>query len=109
MTMTLKSITSLPWEQLEPVLKENWEKLEAQDIKAREDGTLVGRYIREPVADGHATYVIVKEYENTVRIKYVPEVCPDEYRYSYWGNGGSIRKSYAEKSVSWRDNIRRVF
>lgn len=108
MSNTLKPITSLPWEQLEPVLKENWGKLVEQDTKAKEAGTLVGRYIREPVADGNAIYIIIKVCKRVVHIRYVPEVCPDEYRYSYWGNGGTIRRDYAENSVSWRDNMKEV-
>lgn len=109
MTVTLKSITSLPWEQLEPVLKENWDKLVEQDTEAKEAGTLVGRYLREPVADGNAIYVITKVYKKTVRIRYVPEVCPDEYRVAYFKDNGSIRREYAEKSVRWRDNVREMF
>lgn len=109
MTVTLKSITSLPWEQLQPVLKKNWEKIVEQDTKARKAGTLVGRYLREPVADGNAIYVITKVYKRTVHIRYVPEVCPDEYRVAYFKDKDSIKREYAEKSVQWRDNLRRMF
>jgi hypothetical protein len=39
----------------------NMDILKAQDARAKEQGTLVGRFISEPVADGRALYVITAQ------------------------------------------------
>jgi hypothetical protein len=43
-------------------MEETWQKMQAKDKAAKETGSLVGRYIQEPIADGHAYYMIVAEY-----------------------------------------------
>jgi hypothetical protein len=82
--------------------------LEAQSEAAVAAGTLVGRYIREGVADGHATYVIVKENKTTVRIHHVTGL-GDDYWIQYWGKEASIPKAYALQKLKDQDSLAELF
>ena len=84
-------------------LDENWKRLREYDQEAKSRGSLVGRYIREPFADGFAVYEIVRENKTTVRIKRLSDICADEWSIPYWGEETSIKKEYAIQMVNGRD------
>lgn len=86
----------------------NFRALEAEDAEARRNGTLVGRYIKEPIADGYAFYKIVKENKATVKIQVVTDI-GDDWRVPYWGNSTTIPKSYAIKSIGMEDKLAELF
>ena len=56
-------------EELISKWKGNMDKIEQRDKQAKEKGELVGRYIKEQIADGYAIYEIVEELKTKVRIK----------------------------------------
>jgi len=101
--MSLKS-----YEVLERRWRENFETLAKEDKEAKEKGTLVGRYIREPFADGHAYYRIIKEYAKTVLIKVVTNI-GDDWKIPYWGDSATIDKGYAMSNVRGRDALEELF
>lgn len=80
----------------------NRESLDEQDKQAEMDGTMVGRYIEEGIADGCATYVIVKENKRTVKIRHVTGL-GDDYMIGYWGKEATIHKAYAKTHLTCRD------
>lgn len=88
--------------------EKNFEKLEKTDRVAEKQGLLVGRYIRENIADGYAYYQIIKENKTTVKIKHVVGIS-DDYIVSYWGKQATISKNYIKKSISFRDNLNEIF
>lgn len=88
--------------------EENQRKLDEKDAKAKAEGKLVGRFIQEPFADGYAIYEITKENKKTVRIRVVDGI-GDDWRIPYWGDEATIEKSYALKSLAWRDKMNKLF
>ena len=86
------------------VMKENWDKIVSEDKAAKDDGKLVGRYIKEQIADGFAIYQIVRENKQTVRIKVVTGI-GDDWIIPYWGEEAAIDKAYAQGNIEWRDHM----
>lgn len=80
----------------------NFQKVIERDQQAKEQGKLVGRFIREPFADNYAFYQIIRENKKTVRIKVITDI-GDDYRIPYWGDETTIDKDYALQNISQRD------
>lgn len=80
----------------------NFQKVIEKDQQAKEQGKLVGRFIREPFADNYAYYRIVRENKKSVRIKAISGI-GDDYRIPYWGEEASIDKDYALQNIGQRD------
>ena len=89
-------------------INENLRKLQKEDQLAKKKGQLVGRYIQESYADGHAVYKIVKEFKNKVRIRVVTGI-GDDWRIPYWGEEATIDKKYAVESIAHRDRVAKLF
>ena len=77
------------------------------DKKAKEKGTILGRYINESIADGYAYYEITKVNKKTVVIEHV--FIGDGYSVSYWGAKATIDIAYATASVKGRDAMAKIF
>lgn len=89
----------------------NYKALEKQDAEARKAKTLVGRYISEPHADGHAVYVITKENGldgKTVCIHVVTGL-GDDWQIPYWGTEATIARKYAMDSIRRREVMVDIF
>ena len=86
----------------------NFIRLVKEDKKAKENGLLIGRYIREGIADGHAFYKIIKEEVKTVVIKHITGL-GDDYIINYWGKQTKIDKDYAKTNLEFRDKIDEYF
>lgn len=84
--------------------KKDEQKMREKDQKAKAQGKLVGRYVREHVADGYAFYEIIRENKQTVRIRVVTGV-GDGWRVSFWGDEATIAKDYALKNIGFRDRL----
>jgi len=95
-------------EEFLKMIESNLKKLEREDDQAKAKSQLVGRYIREQIADGFAYYKIVKENKKTVRIELVRNI-GDDYSVPVWGLKASIQKAYAIKNVGYRDRINEIF
>ena len=93
------------------ILKEhdkNFQKLCEEDKIAKENNQLVGRYIREPFADGYAYYKIVKENKKTVRIKVVTGI-GDDWVIPYWGESATVNKDYIIDKIGYQDKLAELF
>lgn len=86
----------------------NCKKIEEIDLEAKNKGTILHRFIYEPIADGYAVYQIVKENKKTVRIR-VCNGIGDDWQVPYWGEEATITKTYAEGSLNRRDRISELF
>ena len=86
----------------------NFAAMEARDKAAKEAGTMVGRYINYPVADGYAYYEIVK-----VNLRTVVVVCltglGDDWVLDLWGAKARIGRLYAETHLARRDAWAELF
>lgn len=84
------------------------EELTANDTTAEEAGTLVGRYIRESIADGYAYYVVTEEYPRTVIVEHV-DYC-DGYRIPMIESmDGMIPVKYVRENIARRDSWEKLF
>ena len=93
---------SVQWDEVDRIYNSNWAKLEAVDKAARDRGELVGRFIREGVADGYALYMITKENKKTVRITHISGL-GDDYMIQYWGWECMIEKDFAVRKLRAED------
>ncbi len=83
-------------------------ELTANDTAAKEAGTLVGRYIRESIADGYAYYTVVKANSRTVTVEHV-DYC-DGYRVPMIESmGGEIPLKYVTENIELRDKWDELF
>jgi len=91
-------------------LKRAQEEMKSKDATAKQNGELVGRYIREQVADGYAFYEIIKVNKTTVQIKWLEEAstCGD-YIVPMWGTQATISRNYAEQSMKQIEALARIF
>ena len=89
-------------------MDDNWNRLVAFDQKMKEEGSLVGRYIAEPYADGKAIYLIVGVTKTKAKIQVVTNL-GDDWIIPYWGESTSIDLDYAVRCVKFRDNISAKF
>ena len=86
----------------------NFQKLVEEDAEAKKKGILVGRYIKEPIADGYAFYKIVKENKATVKIQVVRDI-GDDWSVPYWGESTTISKKYVIKGLGLLDKMEEIF
>jgi len=86
----------------------NFKDLQAKDAEAKAAGSIVGRFIYEPYADGRAYYVVIKEKKETVDIKVVTGI-GDDWRIPYWGEKATVRKSYVLANLKRRDALEELF
>lgn len=86
----------------------NFRAMEAEDAEARKYGRLVGRYIKEQIADGYAYYKIVKENKATVKIQVVRDI-GDDWTVPYWGESTTIPKKYVLRGLEMLDKIDELF
>jgi hypothetical protein len=96
------------YEEISAEFDKNWKALEKTDLEAKKKGTLLGRYISESYADGSAIYRIVKVGKNTVTIQVVTGI-GDDWEIPYWGKQATIKKSYAEQNIGYRDRMAEIF
>lgn len=89
-------------------MKKNFQIVKEQDKEAKKNGKLVGRYIQEQIADGHAIYQIIGESKKKVDIKVVTGI-GDDWTVPYFGGKTTIDKDYAMEKLNWRDRISRLF
>ena len=89
-------------------MKRNMARLQEIDTTQKKAGTLVGRYIQEAHADGYAYYQITSARDDKVTIV----VCTglgDDWTIPYWAKLATIDRSYAEKSICFRDRLEQFF
>jgi hypothetical protein len=76
---------------------------------AHKEGTLVGQYFSEDVADGHATYIVTEVKGAMARIELVADVDPDMYEHSYFGQGRWIEQDYVIEATGRIRAMKKLF
>lgn len=87
---------------------ENYRILEANDLEAETNNTLVGRYLDHPIADGISVYIIIKENKNSVRIRRSTGL-GDDYSIPAWGFETTIPKKLALSFIHKREALNKLF
>jgi len=90
------------WDEIEQEIDKNWKELTRIDKEAKKRGLMVGRYITHPIADGRATYQIIYEAKDTIKIRVVGGI-GDDWVLPAWGVKTEIDKEYALKEFKFRD------
>lgn len=101
-----REVTAYGWDVVEQ-WRRNEDLLMGLDLISKAIGVLVGRVIREPIADGFAVYQIVRENKKSVRIVHVSGI-GDDYMLPSWGEEATIPKDYASKNI-WRRDFWEIF
>ena len=86
----------------------NFNNMIEKDKKAKAKGEIVGRYIKEPIADGYAYYEIISEGITKVEIKVVRNI-GDDWVVPYWGEVARIDKNYVINGLEMEDNLQKLF
>jgi hypothetical protein len=89
-------------------MKENYNAMEKRDADAKAKGTIVGRYVAEPYADGYAYYEILWENKATVTAQVITGI-GDDWVIPYWGRRAKIDRAYALRSLRIRDTYAEIF
>jgi len=92
------------WKEKE---EKKWDSIITKDKRAKEEGTLVGRYIKEPCCDSVAIYEIIREYKKTVKIRVLQ--VGDNWEIPYWGQETKIDIEYARNNIGYRDRLDEYF
>ena len=96
------------WEVADKQQKGYQAILDKQDADAKASGTLVGRMIREQIADGFAVYVILKENKTTVRVGVVSGI-DDDWVIPNIGREGSLSKDYVINKLESEEALSKLF
>lgn len=89
-------------------LKENWKAMNKQDADAKKAGTLIGRYISEPFADGHAYYVVVSVGKRTCKLSSVTGM-GDDWVIPNMGPTPTVKISYVKQALESREGLAKLF
>jgi hypothetical protein len=82
--------------------------LDAIDARAMARGAILGRYIREPFADGHATYQVIDLTKTRARIR-VCRGLGDDWVIPYWGEEASVDLDFVQQRIKHRDSFKALF
>ena len=90
------------------LINANFGKLQNCDAEAKQNGTLVGRYISHPYADGKAFYQIIAESGRKVTIKSCKGL-GDDWVLPAWGEECEISKDTAHLFIAQREAMENLF
>lgn len=96
------------WDDHDKIRQANVEMMERIDREAKEAGSLAGRFIHYPVADGAAHYQVVSVGKRTCRIR----LCllgDDNWHVAAWGAEASIPIATASNLVGRQDALSALF
>lgn len=88
--------------------KANWQKLNDIDTEAKQNGSLLYRYIQHSFADGYAIYQIVRLTKRTATIV-VATGLGDDWVLPAWGRRATIDLATATAFVQQRDALEDLF
>ena len=86
----------------------NFNQLMKLDWQAKQAGSLIGRVISHPFADGRAYYQVIKATQRSVRIR----VCTglgDDWVLPAWGEESTIQRIIAEEFIQRQDKMDELF
>lgn len=76
------------------VTEENEERIRELDKQAKEQGSILYRFLYEPVADGIGVYQIIKVNKKSCRVRYCSTNGFNEYQVRQWGETATVPMQY---------------
>lgn len=76
------------------VTEENEERIRELDKQAKEQGSILYRFLYEPVADGIGVYQIIKVNKKSCRVRYCSTNGFNEYQVRQWGKTATVPMQY---------------
>lgn len=83
--------------------EENEEKIRELDMKAKESGSILYRFLYEPVADGKGIYQVTKVNKKTCQIRYCSTDGYNGYQMRQWGEKASVPMQYVLDAIGRQD------
>ena len=84
--------------------EENQEKIKELDQKAKEQGSILYRFLYEYVGDGFGIYQITKINKRTCQVRYCTTDGFDSYQARQWGEKATIPMQYVTDALTMRDH-----
>ena len=85
--------------------EETEKKVRELDRKAKESGSILYRFLYEPVADGKGIYQIIKVNKKTCRIRYCSTDGYNEYQVRQWGEIATVPMQYVLDALGRQDYL----
>ena len=95
-------------ESLTDRMERGYNDMVARDKEAKEEGTLIGRYLKERAADGYAFYQIVGEDSHGLQVERL-DIYDGWSVPMYEGMSNCFPKHYAEQNIAARESIEGMF
>jgi hypothetical protein len=89
-------------------MQENFRTLERLDAEAKAQGQVLGRYVRQPYADGYAYYQVTAINGTRATVEVVGGI-GDDWVLPNWGQKSTTTLAVVEKMVGSRDALARLF
>lgn len=87
------------------LITENQKIISELDRKAKESGSILYRFLYEPVADGKGIYQIVKVNKKTCQIQYCSTDGYNEYQVRQWGKKANVPLQYVLNALGRQDYL----
>lgn len=84
------------------MVEENEKKIKELDEKAKTQGSVLYRFLYEPVADGIGVYQIIKVNKKSCRIRYCSTNGFNEYLVRQWGETATVPMQYVLNAIGGR-------
>lgn len=82
---------------------ENQKRISELNARAKESGSILYRFLYEPVADGTGIYQIVKVNKKTCKIQYCTTDGYDSYQVRQWGETATVPMQYVLAALERQD------
>lgn len=84
----------------------NRHTIQGWEDAAKAKGSLIGRFLSEPMGDGYGIYVIIKENAKTVKVQVCRNVGDD---WTPWGEFANLNKANVIAELKMRDKPNNIF
>lgn len=84
------------------IVEENEKRIRELDEKAKAQGTILYRFLYEPVADGIGVYQIIKVNKKSCQIRYCTTNGFNEYLVRQWGETATVPMQYVLNAIGGR-------
>lgn len=97
------------WKLLHGAIAKNFAHLDEIDQKAKSAGSILYRWFDRPVADGKATYQVVRIQGKKALVYLCEGICPDNYSDSLLGAESWMDLKLATDIILGRDKLKELF
>lgn len=113
MDMVYESVVDIEkihdWKLLRGAIEKNSARLDEIDQKAKSTGSILYRWFDRPVADGKATYQVVRIQGKKALVYLCEGICPDNYFDALLGAESWVDLKLATDLILGRDKIKELF